>query len=246
MARALSDEECDRIEEAMQWELSHSSKDKSEWKLHEGKKSRYHLRRRAMFLLGLHTGLRIGTLCAVRLAWMRGSDKKIKDEMVVPRQFLKGGRKKEGKKREDFEVSIKEVKPLIEAWINAADVELSDDDPLFYSHKTKRKRQKTEEGKEKKQSSEVKPISPHSMGNYMRALFAVLKIEDYDKKRKLGTHSIRKTLAARIMKLTKNINEVKNALDHRQISTTGKCEMTDFANNCNRPLPGVSEAKGAC
>lgn len=201
MARELSDLELSKIEDGLRWQIT--GKNKTDWKLNEGVPAKYAQRNRLIFALQLASGLRIASTCAVRVGWIRSPEGKIRDIMRIPKEYLKGGkdRMKEQKdgsmklkksKKKAFPVPLTQLKGQIEEYLAACKFPLTDDEPLFFSNKT-RKKKPVAEGKESaakrmRLKNPITGINPKSIENMYHALFFCLGLEDADERGVVATH----------------------------------------------------------
>ena len=213
-ARDLTDEECYKIDQSLQFALTGNNK--ATYKLTE-RKARYGTRNRTIFHLCLCTGLRIGSVCRLKIGDIRGMDGNVRTTLQLSAQQMKA--------KKAFEVDLVDCKEVLEAWLKSIPFPVKQTDPLFYSERTKKKTKKAIDGKEEKKQpkgSEIRAISAHSMVNLFVGVFTALKLEGYDavNGHLLGSHMMRKTLAARILDKTKDVNAVKEALAQANLSST--------------------------
>ena len=201
MARELSDLELSKIEDGLRWQIT--GKNKTDWKLNEGVPAKYAQRNRLIFALQLASGLRIASTCAVRVGWVRTPEGKIRDIMRVPKEFIKGGKdrtitqpdgtvKVKKSKKKAFPVCITPLREQIQEYLAACKFPLTDEDTLFFSNKTKKKKPAAE-GKESaakrmRVKNPIKGINPKSIENMYHALFFCLGLADADEPGVVATH----------------------------------------------------------
>lgn len=166
------------------------------------------LRDKAIFILGIRTGLRISEILSVSINQVL-QDGKISQYLSIPRRNMKG--KVEGRRIPLHE----EARQAIGLWLIELNKrqELSGSDPLFASRKGARS-----------------AISRVQAWRILGEVFDKAGLEG-----PLSTHALRKTYARRIhKKLNYNLVDTQLAMAHRSIQSTirylsGDCEKVDAA-----------------
>ena len=155
----------------------------------------YERRNRALFLLGIYTGMRISELLALTVGdiW--------EYSMPVEMLYLNKGMVKGKKEARMIPLSSKAqivIKNLI-AWKEYHGESLSPEAPLFASRNS------------------GKRLSRFQAHLILRDAFGACRLSG-----KVTTHSMRKTFGTRLYAATKNMMLVKELLGHKSISTTQK------------------------
>jgi len=179
------------------------------------RKSYYAARNRALFLLGVTTGLRISESLSLKVkdVFQQG---KIVDRVYVARAAMKGGKKKDkkGKKKKTISASGRSV--LLNKVAKIALTELLQD---FYLYSNGKPRLGTSDNMSLFHSRKGNGIQPIDRSHAWR----IIKNAAFDCgiHGKIGTHSMRKTFASTMCDfLDGNIGEVQKALGHKKIDST--------------------------
>ena len=159
-------------------------------------RGKYQARDRALFLLGLKSGLRISELLSLRVGDVIQYGAAV-ERISVERRATKG-------RREGRTVLLHpEAKEAIEVWLGELDARgrLDPDQFLFPSRKGRNR-----------------PVSRVHAWRVLRGAYTENKLPG-----KLGTHSMRKTFAARIYDaLGGDLVKTQRALGHRNINSTAQ------------------------
>ena len=156
-------------------------------------KGRYANRDRALFLLGVKTGFRIGELISLKLADVLSGDQ-IVDRVSVKRCHMKG--KVEGR----TVIVNPEAKEALRIWVmELLQSGVSEDSYLF-----------------KSRNGDNKPITRNQAWKLLDKVFSRAGLTGT-----LGTHCLRKTFSDRIFdKLGRDLVKTQKALGHRNINST--------------------------
>jgi integrase len=154
---------------------------------------RYAARDRALFVVGVWTGYRISELLS-----LCGGDVwqhgRVVDVVTVARRHMKG------KQRGRSMVLHPEAKAALTAWIRTMPVPLSPETYLFRSRE-----------------GQNRPLQRVQAWQILRDAYETNQLQG-----QLGSHSMRKTFAARLYAKTHDIKAVQRALGHRFIATTDR------------------------
>ncbi|MBN8549459.1 MAG: tyrosine-type recombinase/integrase [Deltaproteobacteria bacterium] len=154
-------------------------------------RGRYAVRDRALFLLGLYSGLRISELTSVRLGdvFQHG---KIVDRLAVRRSCTKG-------KREGRVILLHpNAKAALRQWLSIG-IFASPESPVFYGSK-----------------SDSSPITRQQAWRILRRTFSRAGLTG-----PLGTHSLRKSFASRAWDLLDHdLVKLQKLLGHKQVTST--------------------------
>ena len=157
-------------------------------------RGKYEARDRALFLLGLKSGLRISELLSLRVGDVLEYGA-LSERISVERRATKG-------RREGRTVLLHpEAKEAIELWLRELEAEgrLEPDQFLFPSRK-----------------GQNRPVSRVHAWRVLRRAYTENELPG-----KLGTHSMRKTFASRVYEaLGRDLVKTQRALGHRNINST--------------------------
>ena len=128
--------------------------------------------------------------------------------MVVDKQFLK-----EGKRHDDSFRITKQLAEALTSYIQSLPFKFKQDDPLFFSDRSK--------GKET-DKPELKRLVAGAICNLFRKYFRAAGFADAAQPRVLGMHSFRKTSARRIWDITHDKNAVSKFRRHHSIEATDR------------------------
>lgn len=156
----------------------------------------YASRNRAMFVLGCTSGFRVSELLSLRVKDVKAGAR-LADRIKVPRRNMKA------KRASRSAVLAPVARPFLQTWLD----EMADDEPTAPSAFIFRSR--------KAANRPISRIQAHRIlrDAYERALI-------YGPDGTLGTHSMRKTFAAKMWDHYHDIFAVQNALGHRSPAST--------------------------